>query len=194
MTARINIITFITIVSASFLNCTMIQSGPDKGLRTLFEGGEIIPSDATKIYIRQFSSHSNKNFNIIELMNRLKRSLKIDGRLNVIDNDKDAEIILTGEVRAYTIQPVKFNTQRIPEIKRMRLTIALTLYNSNTGKTVFQNRIIEAMYEFSDITSPVETEFRAELNLIDKIIPDIISKIFTGWHTEKFDSGTQRKQ
>lgn len=190
----ITIITIITIVCASFLSCKIIQGSSDTNVRGLFEGGEIIPADATKIYIREFSSENNTNFNTAELINRLKRNLVIDERLIIIDNDKDAEIILSGEITSYTIQPVKFTPQRIPELKRMRLTIALTLYNIETGKTVFQNRLIEAMHEFSDITHPVETQYRAELNLIDKIVPKIISQLFTGWYTDKFESGRQRKR
>ncbi len=189
---RIDIITIIA-VCAFLFSCSIIKESSDTNLRGLFEGGEIIPADATKIYIKEFSSENNISFNTTELLNQLKRSLNIDERLNIVDNDKDAEIILSGKITAYTIQPVKFTPQRIAELKRMRLTIALTLYNADKDKTIFQNRPVETMHEFSDINHPVETEFRAELNLIDKIIPKIISQLFTGWYTDKFESGRQRK-
>lgn len=190
---RIDIIAIIAVCTFLF-SCSVIKESSDTNVRGLFEGGEIIPADATKIYIRKFSSENNINFNTIELLNQLKRNLNIDERLNIVDNDEDAEIILSGRITTYTIQPVKFTPQRIAELKRMRLTIALTLYNTDTDKTIFQNRPVEAMHEFSDINPPVETEFRAELNLIDKIIPKIISQLFTGWYTDKFESGRQRKR
>lgn len=191
---KIDIIAIIAVVCAVFFSCSIIKESSDTNVRGLFEGGEIIPADATKIHIRKFSSENNINFNTIELLNQLKRNLTIDERLNIVDNDKDAEIILSGKITAYTIQPVKFTPQRIAELKRMRLTIALTLYNTDRDKTIFQNRPVEAMHEFSDINHPVETELRAELNLIDKIIPKIISQLFTGWYTDKYESGRQRKR
>ena len=191
MKLRIDIITII-ITCTSLLHCTAIQGDPDKNIRGLF-GGDIIPGKGAKIYICNFNSDTDSAFNRKELLIRLKRNLNSEGRLTVTDITDDAEIVLTGNISAYTVQPVKFNSQGRPELKRLRLTIFLTLRNKTAEQTIFSNRAVEAMHEFSDTKIPVETEFRAQLNLIDKIVPRIISQLYTGWYTEKLTPAERGK-
>lgn len=184
MKLRIVIITIIALLTSG-LSCSVMQGGEDKNVRTLFEGGELIPGKGTKIYVNNFESGLYKNFNSKELVSRLKRNINSDVTLTVTDIKDEAEIILTGIITAYTIQPVEFNLQGQPELKRLRLTLALTLYNPVREHTIFRSRIVEAMHEYSDTRFPVETELRAQLKLIDKIVPRIISQIYTGWYTDQ---------
>jgi hypothetical protein len=192
MKLRIDIITII-ITCTSLLNCSIIQEGPGKTIRTLFEGGEIIPARGAKIFIHNFTSDDNISFNTKELIIRLKRSINGESRLTVTDIIDEAEIILHGNISSYTVQPVVFNHQGRPELQRLRITLFLTLYNSSTAQIIFQNRTVEAMHEFSDTKIPVETEFRAQLNLIDKIVPRIISQLYTGWYTEELTPAERGK-
>lgn len=179
-----NIIAFL--FTFSLLYCSTITPGDsDTSIASLFQGGGIVPVSAKKIFIHTFTQSENNRFNVTELMIRLKKSINTDGRLTVTENADKAEIILAGEITGYTIQPLKFNPQGQAELKRMRITLDLDLYNSVSGEQIFRGRRIEALYEYSDIRPPIETELRASLNLIDKITPRIVSQIFTGWYTKE---------
>ena len=191
MKLRIDIITII-LTCTSLLHCITIQGDPDKNARGLF-GGDIIPNKGAKIFICNFTSDAGPAFNSKELLVRLKRKIISAGRLSVTNIQDETEIVLTGNISAYTVQPVKFNSQGHPELKRLRLTIFLTLRNTKAEQTIFSNRAIEAMHEFSDTKIPVETEFRAQLNLIDKIVPRIISQLYTGWYTDKLTPAERGK-
>jgi len=174
------------ILLSCLLYCnTIVPGDTDTVRKSLFRGGDIVPANAAKIFLHTFTSTEAVNFNISELMIRLKKSLDRDSRLNVTENIDEAEMILTGEITGYTIQPLIFNPQGKAELKRMRITLSLNLYNSTTGEDVFRRRVVEALHEYSDINPPIETELRAGLNLIDKITPRIVSQLFTGWYTEE---------
>lgn len=174
------------LILSCLLYCsTIIPGNTDRNDKSLFSGGDIVPVSAKKIYIHTFTSSETIRFNISELMIRLKKSLNRDSRLTVTENIDEAEIILAGEIIKYTIQPLIFNPQGKAELKRMRITLSLSLYNSITGEQIFQRRVVEALHEYSDIKPPIETELRAGLNLIDKITPRIAAQLFTGWYTEE---------
>lgn len=164
---------------------TIIPGDSDNTLKRLLQGGDIVPANAAKIFLRTFTSPETVKFNISELMIRLKKHLNRDSRLTVTENIDEAEIVLSGEITGYTIQPLLFNPQGKAELKRMRVTLSLSLYNSITGEMIFHRRVVEALHEYSDITPPIETELRAGLNLIDKITPRIAAQLFTGWYTEE---------
>ncbi len=175
----------LTLLSCILYCSSLAPGGTETSLESLFPGGDIVPAGAKKIFLHNFTSSETIKFNMSELMIRLKKSLNRDGRLTVTENKDEAEMILTGEITGYTIQPLKFNPQGKAELKRMRITLSLNLHNSISGEDVFRRRVVEALHEYSDIKPPIETELRAGLNLIDKITPRIAAQLFTGWYTEE---------
>jgi len=179
--------TGIILVLLSCILCcsTIIPGETDKTLGSLLRGGDIVPADAAKIFLHNFTSTETLRFDISELMIRLKKQLNRDSRLTVTEKIDEAEIILSGEITGFTIQPLLFNQQGKAELKRMRITLSLSLYNTIRDEMIFHRRVVEALHEYSDITPPIETELRAGLNLIDKITPRIAAQLFTGWYTEE---------
>ncbi len=168
-------------------------SAADQPLMKSFTGERIIPDSANKIFIRPFSNSSGRVFPLGEMRIKLKELIGEEQRLAVVDAEEDCDIMLGGEITAFSIHDILFSRSGTAEKRRIRLTLSLNLIKCRDKTVIFRNRKVEAHRTFSETTPPIEDENRAVLNLIDTAGKRITSLLVTGWYTDRMTPAERGK-
>jgi hypothetical protein len=159
----------------------------DAGLGSVLmnlKGEPVIPREANKIQVSPFSDRTGRPGLAEKLHNRIRESISRDLRLAVVADGDQADVTLEGSITSFQIQEMKFTNFRVPEKKRMRITVAMTLYKKASGSIILHEPELQAFREFSDILPPLETEPQVMETLITDLARRITAKTVTGWHTD----------
>jgi hypothetical protein len=187
----VNIFKYITIVF--LLLCIILPSGcassdkrSETGLRDVlsnFKGEPVLPREANRIIIPVFNNIAKKP-EISELLTvKVREAIYSDSRLAVVSGN-EADLILSGVITGYYMQPVKFDGYDRPVKKRLKITASIKLFDLKKEREIFFEREIQAFEEFSEIIPPITTEMR----VLEKVIADLASRIalktINGWYTK----------
>ncbi len=148
-------------------------------------GEPVVPRHANKIFLYPFEN-STANITLSDkLAIRLKKLINMDGRLTVVKSVEISDLFFKGEIVTFSIQSLDFGTLARPVKKRLLIAARIGLVDNRLKKSIFNNSYIQSFYIFSDILPPVETEITAAEKALHQLAERMLSKIITGWYTDK---------
>jgi hypothetical protein len=148
-----------------------------------FNGEPVIPREANKIIIPLFNNFTNKSSIAVKLNSKLTEQISSDRRLAVVFGNENADLLLTGMLTSYQVQPVKYNGFDKPVVKRLRITASIKLFDIKKEKEIFFDRDIQAFEEFSDVIAPITSEIQIQDKVLDDLAKRIALKTINGWYT-----------
>jgi hypothetical protein len=148
-----------------------------------FSGDPVVPREANKIIIPLFNNYTNQHSIDVKLKSKLTEQISLDRRLAVVSENENADLLLTGLLTSYQVQPVKYNGFDKPIVKRLRITASIKLFDIKKEKEIFFDRDIQAFEEFSDVTLPITSEIQIQDKVLDDLAKRIALKTINGWYT-----------
>jgi len=174
----------------TFFAFIVFSCASDQGLRDVREvakgtGEPVIPRKANKIQINAFKNGADYRILNEKLLIKVKHLIGLDSRLALAGENEDPELLLDCTINQFSIQPVEFNSMRVPVKKRMRITMKVTMKDLKARRIIFSDPNVYAQYSFSEYNPPIESEDAALDRLLSDLASRIYSKIETGWFTDR---------
>lgn len=145
------------------------------------EEGRELPRGARDLHVPPFENESNE----IALENLLTEAavqqFLADGRVNLVDDPREADVVLRGTITGYRRSPVIFNARDIVQQYRVRMAARLRLVEPGTGEVLREVRGITRRTFYSDEVAPVETEEDAQQRVVDQLGRDVVRRTLRGW-------------
>jgi hypothetical protein len=149
-----------------------------------FKGEPVVPREANKIIIPAFNNSTGLSFISEKLTLKLREQIRLDGRLAVVSENENADLILNGIIKEYQVQALEYNGFDKPVKKRLRITASVKLFDINNKNEVFYEREIQAFKEFSEIKPPITSETLTSEKVLDDLADRIAFKTINGWYTK----------
>jgi len=173
-------ITLLICTTLFFCKCTSGGSG-NSVISRAFDGTELIPGNLNRICIVKIENSSGRE----ELPDLLKSEIK--NRMN-----SEKRLLFTGDVKSCDVKlwitllplasvPYSFNAAGVPEKRRLKATVLVTLAHAGTGETVIKNRETYAEFIYKETGSGSISAYRGITGLTEKLAERIISVVTTGW-------------
>lgn len=145
------------------------------------EEGRELPRGARDLHVPPFENESNE----IALENLLTEAavqqFLADGRVNLVDDPREADVVLRGTITGYRRSPVIFDARDIVQQYRVQMAARLRLVEPGTGEVLREVRGITRRTFYSDEVAPIETEEDAQRRVIDQLGRDVVRRTLRGW-------------
>ncbi len=176
----------IVMAAPALASCGSIQEngGAIRKIIDDFEGEPVVPRGANRIYIAPPANTTGMTELSPRLLDMIRRSLSLDGRLGVDSDDARSDLRLDIRISHYRIEGVRFDELGRAVLKRMRITADVRLINLRRKKQIFYEADIQAFRNFSDLDLPIETEEKIREYVLDDLAKRITAKTVTGWYTD----------
>ena len=159
-----------------FTGCSLFHNGGT--ITGQIKGGTIIPENAARICIKQFTGGTNgADFNN-EYSRRLKTTINLDGRLAVVESADAADLLLDASPVHYAEENVKFDVTGRPVIRRISITVRVTLTENSTGRVIIKDKETDLFTEYNPDNAVIVEVYR---ELADRASAAVLSIILTGW-------------
>lgn len=174
------------LVSLAWLSCGTIQenNGTLSKIIDDFEGEPVVPRGANRIYIVPPANTTGVPELSSLLLDMVRRSISMDGRLGVDPDDARADLRLDIRISRYQIEGVRYDELGRAVLKRMRITADVRLVNLRRKKRIFYETDLQAFRSFSELVRPIETETKVREDVLDELAKRIAAKTVTGWYTD----------
>ncbi|MFH0975742.1 MAG: LptE family protein [Spirochaetota bacterium] len=149
-----------------------------------FKGEPVVPRQANKISVPVFNNLTGLSSISEELTVKLREQIRLDGRLAVVSENENADLILSGIIKEYQVQGLEYNGFDKPVKKRLRITASVKLFDMNNKNEIFYEKEIQAFKEFSEIKPPISSETLTLEKVLDDLAGRIAFKTINGWYTE----------
>ncbi len=150
-----------------------------------FEGEPVIPRSANRIFIPRPDSILGLEHLVPPLLDDLRRSVSLDGRLGVESEEQKADLRLEIRITKYLLEGILYDELGRAVQKRIWITADVRLVDIERRRTIFFERGIQSFRAFSDLVSPIETEDQARQYALEELAKRIASKTATGWYTDR---------
>ncbi|MFC1667770.1 LptE family protein [Chlamydiota bacterium] len=155
--------------------------------------GSILPLDIHSIAIPTFKNLTQKPGIETSITNKIIERFQIDGTLRVIEQ-KDADVLLTGELVDYRREPVRFSGEDYSDVREYRLTIVckVSLINLVTQEEIWKDRLIEgettyktggdlSERELTAIGTTLTSEKAQLPTLEEDLAYNVVESVVEGW-------------
>lgn len=156
--------------------CSLVHDG--RAISEQIEGGSIVPENAARIYIRPLAAGKQGEDFKNEYMRRLKRAINLDGRLAVVGAENKADLVLDAPPVRYAEENVKFDVTGRPVVRRISITLSVTLADRQRGRLLIKDKEKDLFTEYNP-DSAIINEVQREL--ADRASAAVLSIILTGW-------------
>lgn len=147
---------FALLLTLSFLGC---------GYRLQGTTVSSLPPHIKKVHIPIFRNGTLEEGIEVKLTEALRSQILEDGRLRLADGLQDAEAVIQGEVREFTLRPISFNRQDRVREYRLRITVQVTLRDLENNRVLLDQTLrADREYRVSEALSSNEQAQRETLN------------------------------
>jgi hypothetical protein len=119
--------------------------------------GSGLPPAAKSIYVEKFSNRSRFTGINDEFMRYLDDEIADRKRLEIVDSEADADLVLTGEVVFVDSLPISFNAASEPTIYTQSIIVDATLVDNHTHKVIWSTRGISSSAQAPVVAQSVIT-------------------------------------
>jgi hypothetical protein len=119
--------------------------------------GSGIPSQDKTIYVERFRNRTRFTGINDQFMLVLKDEIANHKRLELVDDPKQADLILSGEIYYVNALPVTFNAVNEPTIYTETMTANAALIDARTHKTIWSSSGITAGQNYASVAQSVVT-------------------------------------
>ena len=163
---------FSVLLLVFFAGCSLFHNGGT--ITGQLKGGSIIPENAVRIYLME---HAGGGFNN-EFSRRLKSRINLDGRLAVVESADTADLLLDSYTARCLDAGIKFDAAGRPVLRRISITVRVTLKESSTGSIIIKDKETDLFTEYNPDNAIIDEVYR---ELADRASAAVLSIILTGW-------------
>lgn len=151
-----------------------------------FNGEEVIPRDANKIYCATMC-FSPADQEILQQLNyRIKEKIRNGGRLVISEDKLNADLMLKVILIKSEILILQQEPDGTPINKKIIMKSQVSLINlAKNNEIIFKDSIVDSYLIFSDTRSPVVTEESARRKCLEELAERIFLKMSTGWYSNR---------
>ncbi|MCX8123400.1 MAG: hypothetical protein N3F66_04460 [Spirochaetes bacterium] len=165
------------------LSCASGQKAELGNIVNSINGQPVIPYTANKLYISPFINQSGIPGYEEKLKQRITEKIITGGRLAIAPSKDSSDVMLTGVIQSFQVQPIMIDNAGIVKKKRLLIITVIHLINVGTGNYIFRSITVQAFKEFSDIEAPV-TPFNIVQDEVEQMLASRIAlQVETGWYT-----------
>lgn len=118
--------------------------------------GSGLPKAAKTIYVARFSNDSRFTGVNDKFMRYLKDEIADHKRLQLVDDPKQADLVLSGQVLRVDTMPVGYNSATEPTLYQQIMVVRAQLKDRHTKKVLWA-RVLSNTDQFPDVSSTVLT-------------------------------------
>lgn len=118
--------------------------------------GSGLPSDSKTIYVARFGNNSRFTGVNDEFMRYVKDEIAEHKRLQLVDDPKQADLVLTGSVLRVDTMPVGFNGAMEASIYQQFMVVQAQLRDRKTKQVLWSN-VLNSFDQFPTVSSTVVT-------------------------------------
>lgn len=127
---------------------------------------QILPSNVRKVYIRPFVNNTTQYGLEEKLTLQVIDEFIRDGRLAVVNNENEANGIVTGEISKYILQPLTYDANNVVEQYKLWVLVTVSFVDRDHNLTLWTEPNMEGIEIFADATRPGgrnEEDVRADI-------------------------------
>ncbi len=173
----------IAVISLWILSCSSNDKAELGNIVGSINGQPVIPYAANKLYISPFTNQTGILGYEEKIKQRIMEKIITGGRLAIAPVQADSDVILTGTIQSFQVQPIVIDSAGIIKKKRLLLITVISLINAQTGNYIFRSITVQAFKEFSDIEAPVTPITIAQDEVEQVLASRIALQVETGWYT-----------
>ncbi len=166
-----------------FLSCASSDNAGLENIVASINGQPVIPYTANKLYIAPFANQSAIPGYEKKIQQRISEKIITGGRLAIAPAQDASDILLTGIIQSFQVQPIVIDSAGIIKKKRLLIITVISLINVHTGHYIFRNITVQAFKEFSDIEPPVIPFNLVQDEVEQTLASRIALQVETGWYT-----------
>ena len=179
------------VLAAAGVAAAVLSAGCDQTVK------RTLPSEIRTLYIAEYRNQTDQSLLPSMMLEELRRSFRLDGRLNIVDDPKQASAVLEGTFTEYTKQPARYDRNNVVQEYRMRLVVDLSLTDMDRKQVLWAERGPKetatrgatvrklerwANYVVVPATGvPVETETDAQRRALRELAEDTVLRVIEGW-------------
>lgn len=160
------------------------QAAPAGSVLKGINGEPVVPRSANRIFIPSFINGTSHASLSEQLTLRLREHINTGGRLITVNRKSAADLELTGRIKIYELQPIRYNTAGEPVLKRLHISVLIWLKDIKSEKIIFHNIKVRAFETFSDREAPVRSEIQVRDSVLEQLSRRIVVTTLKGWYTE----------
>ncbi len=143
---------------------------------------QILPQNVRKIYIKPFVNDTNQ-FGIEEKLNiAIANALLNDGRFIVVNNEKDADGMLVGEIAKYNLIPLAYDANLVTTQYKLWILVNIYFVDKSKNVTLWAEPNMEGIQVYNDATLPGGmTEEEARQAIWANMSNDIVNRTVNGF-------------
>ena len=144
--------------------------------------GVSIPSDVSTIYIPFFTDNSNSGLSDLsdQLNEALINRFVNQTRLQLVDSEDQADIILNGSITGYSNQPFSVSGDQTASLNRVQITVNGTFIYTRDEDPVW-NRSFTGQAEYDPAENPLDGEISAATDAMDRIAQNMFNDSVGRW-------------
>jgi hypothetical protein len=156
-----------------------------------------LPSEIRTLYVAEYRNQTDQNLLASMMLEELRRAFRLDGRLNIVDDPKQASAVLDGTFTEYVRQPARYDRNNVVQEYRIRMVVDLSLTDMERKQVLWAERGPKetatrgatvrklerwANYVVVPATGvPVETETDAQRRALRELADDTVLRVIEGW-------------
>jgi hypothetical protein len=144
--------------------------------------GVSIPSDVSTIYIPFFADNSNSGLsNLSDQLNEtLINRFVNQTRLQLVDSEGQADILLMGTITGYSNQPFSVSGDQTASLNRVQITVNGTFIYTRDEDPIW-NRSFTGQAEYDPSENPLDGEISAATDAMDRIAQNMFNDSVGRW-------------
>ncbi len=149
-----------------------------------FKGDRLLHEGVNRIFVDKIYD-GNINSSVKEIFeSSLRTKINLNNKLTVVESRENSDLILKVFITEFTSEPVKFSSSGVTEETKLKMDSFIWILSSSTGEEHIRKKRVWSEQFYSDINSPVMSEFRAITVLTEQLADRIVSVITTGRYQE----------
>ena len=148
-----------------------------------------IPENIKKITIPIFNNKTKKPGFEVEFTDIVKREFLKDGRLEVVNTEKEADAILDVIITNYLNEPLQYDANNVVIQYRLKISVNIRLIDSKDKNKIYWKHDniggltggTSTYFVSGDTGLNIETEFEARRKVFEKLARDIVNRTIYGW-------------
>lgn len=145
--------------------------------------GTSIPEGVNSIYIPFFPDQSNSGFG--DLSDRLNQALierfVNQSRLQLANNEQDADAVLDGSIVAYSNRPFSIGGNEQANQNQVRISVRGTFEYKNEAEALWSNKSFEGTFTFDPTDDPINGEQSAADEALEQIANNMFNDAVSSW-------------
>ncbi|MDR2399077.1 MAG: LPS assembly lipoprotein LptE [Endomicrobium sp.] len=137
-------ITYLFVITLFITNLTSCMSPYEPA-------AQLLPEHIKNVYVKPFENNTNQFGIESKFTNAVIDEIITDGRLSLVNDEKDADGVLTATIKKYILQPLIYDTSGSVEQYKMWTIVSVSLIDKDNNVTLWTEPNMEGIQIYRDI-------------------------------------------